>query len=166
MLAVVALGANLGSPIIALNKAIRQLGHLPMSKIVARSSFYRSRPVDWSTQPDYINKVVLVETCLAPTALLNLLQNIEHKLGRRRGVRQGLRWGPRNIDLDIISYGNRFISTNRLTIPHISADKRIFVLKPLAEIAPQLIIPGKGRVCELLTALGDDKTCRKIGDKK
>lgn len=166
MLATVALGANLGSPIITINKAVLQLSRLPATKLIAASSLYRSQPLGPATQPNYVNKVVLIETCLAPTALLNRLQNIERKFGRQQNVRQGLRWGPRNIDLDIISYGNKSIRTNRLTIPHSSVSKRLFVLKPLAEIAPQLPIPGKGKVCELLVALGDDKTCRRMGDGK
>ena len=164
MLATVALGANLGSPIITLNRAIKQIARLPTSKLIARSGAYRSRPLGPSTQPDYVNRVVMIETCLAPLALLNRLQNIERKFGRRQGVRQGLRWGPRNLDLDIISYGNKFIRSKKLTIPHTSVDKRLFVLKPLAEIAPQLFIPGKGKVCDLLAALEDDKSCRKIGN--
>ena len=164
MLTAVSLGANLGSPIAALNAATRQLACLPASKLIACSSAYRSRPLGPKRQPDYINSVILIETCLAPIALLNYLQGIERKFERRRGVRQGLRWGPRNIDLDIIAYGDKSIRSKNLTIPHQSADKRIFVLKPLAEIAPQLSLPGKGKVCELLAALGDDKTCWKINN--
>ena len=79
-------------------------------------------------------------------------------------MRQGLRWGPRSIDLDIISYGSKSIRSKRLIIPHQCIDKRIFVLKPLAEIAPRLSIPGKGKVCDLLAALGDDKACRRISN--
>ena len=166
MLAAIALGANLGSPITTLSAAIRKVACLPASRLIARSSVYRSCPLGPSRQPDYINRVILIETCLAPLALLNYLQNIEQKLGRRRGVRQALRWGPRNIDLDIIAYGNKSICSKNLTIPHQSADQRLFVLKPLAEIAPQLSLPGKGKVCDLLATLGDDKTCRRIGNAK
>ena len=161
---VIALGANLGSPIITLNRAIQKIADLPTSKLINCSSSYRSCPSGPSAQPDYINKVILVETCLAPLALLNRLQDIEQKFGRRRGVRQGLRWGPRNIDLDIISYGDKLICSKRLTIPHPLADSRLFVLKPLAEIAPQLTIPGKGKVCDLLAALGDDNSCWRISN--
>ena len=162
MLAAVALGANLGSPITTLNQAARQLASLPATKLIAGSSLYRSYPLGPPIQPSYMNQVILIQTCLAPLALLHHLQDIERKFGRRQGVRQGLRWGPRNIDLDIISYANKSIRTKHLTIPHRCADKRLFVLKPLAEIAPQLTLPGKGRVSDLLAALGDNKTCRKI----
>ena len=161
---VIALGANLGSPTITLNRAIQKIADLPTSKLINCSSSYRSRPLGPSTQPDYTNRVILVETCLAPLALLNRLQDIERKFGRRRGVRQGLRWGPRNIDLDIISYGDKLIHSKRLTIPHPLVDSRLFVLKPLAEIAPQLSIPGKGKVCDLLTTLGDDNSCWRINN--
>ena len=164
MLAAIALGANLGSPIAALNAATKKVARLPASRLVACSSAYRSRPLGPRQQPDYINSVILIETCLAPIALLKYLQDIEQKFGRRRGVRQGLRWGPRNIDLDIIAYGNKSIRSKNLTVPHQSADKRLFVLKPLAEIAPQLSLPGKGKVCDLLAALGDDKTCQRISN--
>ena len=162
MLAAIALGANLGSPITTMRTAIAKVACLPSSRLIACSGVYRSRPQGPSRQPDYINGVILIETCLAPLALLNHLQAIERKLGRRQGVRQGLRWGPRNIDLDIIAYGNKSLNSKNLTIPHQSADKRLFVLKPLAEIAPRLSLPGKGKVCDLLATLGDDKTCRRI----
>lgn len=164
MLTAIALGANLGSPRTSLSRAIRQIARLPESRLIACSSAYQSRPLGPSAQPDYINRAVLIETCLAPLVLLDYLQNIERKLGRRRGVRQGLRWGPRNIDLDIISYGDKSICSKRLTIPHRALAERLFVLKPLAEIAPRLLIPGQGKVCDLLDALADDKSCRKIGN--
>ena len=162
MLAAIALGANLGSPITQLRVAIAKVACLPSSRLIACSSVYRSRPQGPLGQPNYVNGVILIETCLAPLALLNHLQALERKLGRRQGVRQGLRWGPRNIDLDIIAYGNKSLNSKNLTIPHQSADKRIFVLKPLAEIAPQLSLPGKGKVGDLLAALEDDKTCHRI----
>ena len=164
MLAAIALGANLGSPITQLRVAIAKVARLPSSRLIACSGVYRSRPEGPSGQPNYVNRVILIETCLAPLALLNHLQAIERKLGRRRGVRQGLRWGPRNIDLDIITYGNKSLNSKNLTIPHQAADRRIFVLKPLAEIAPRLLLPGKGKAGDLLAALGDDKTCRRISN--
>ena len=162
MLAAIALGANLGAPTTTLSAAIKEVSRLPASRLIARSSSYRSRPQGPLRQPDYINRVILIETCLAPLALLKHLQSIERKFGRQRGVRQGLHWGPRNIDLDIIAYGNKSIHGKRLIVPHQSADKRLFVLKPLAEIAPRLSLPGKGKVCDLLAALRDDGTCRRI----
>jgi len=162
MLVAIALGANLGAPLVSLKRAGRRIAQLPASKLIAESSAYRSRPLGTVMQADYINKVVLIESCLAPLALLHSLQAIEQHCGRRRGVRQGLRWGPRNIDLDIIAYGNKRISSKALTIPHPSAAQRIFVLKPLAEIAPQLWLPGKGKVCDLLAALGDAQICQRV----
>jgi len=162
MLAAIALGANLGAPLVTLKRVVRLIARLPASQLLAESSAYRSRPLGPLMQPDYINKVVLLESCLAPLALLHSLQAIERRCGRRRGVRQGLRWGPRNIDLDIIAYGDKCITSKHLTIPHPAAHQRIFVLKPLAEIAPQLWLPGKGRVGELLAALGDESVCRKV----
>ena len=161
MLAAIALGANLNAPEATIAQAIQYLKRLRATKLVACSSLYYSRPQGPSIQPDYVNMVVLVRTTLAPSVLLSCLQDIEKRLGRSRGVRPGLRWGPRTIDLDIIIYGNKVINTKRLTIPHKQAHKRSFVLHPLAEIGAQLVIPGKGTVSELLAELKDNLVYRK-----
>ena len=161
MLVAIALGANLNAPEATITQAIQYLKRLRATKFVACSSLYYSRPQGPGIQPDYVNMVVLVRTTLAPPLLLRCLQNIEKRLGRSRGGKPGLRWGPRTIDLDIIVYGNKVINTKRLTIPHKQAHKRSFVLRPLAEISAQLVIPGKGTVSELLARLEDNLVYRK-----
>ena len=161
MLAAIALGANLNSPEATIAQAIQYLKRLRVTKLVACSSLYYSRPQGPGIQPDYVNMMVLVRTTLAPQVLLSCLQDIEKRLGRSRGVRPGLRWGPRAIDLDIIVYGNKVINTKQLSIPHKQAHKRSFVLHPLAEIGAQLAIPGKGTVSELLAQVEDNLVYRK-----
>lgn len=161
MLVAIALGANLNFPEATLAKAIKNIRRLRSTKLVACSSLYYSHPQGPKTQPDYVNMAVLVQTTLAPLALLDCLQNIEKRLGRNNSGRSGLRWGPRTIDLDIIVYGNKIINTQRITVPHAQAHKRSFVLQPLAEIDSQLVIRDKGTVSELLTKLEDNLVYRK-----
>jgi 2-amino-4-hydroxy-6-hydroxymethyldihydropteridine diphosphokinase len=98
-------------------------------------------------QPDYVNAVMAVETCLTPVDLLHCLQHIEKKHGR---VRLGERWGARTLDLDVLIYGESILDLPELTVPHIGIAERSFVLYPLYEIAPQLLIPGKGIVADLI----------------
>jgi 2-amino-4-hydroxy-6-hydroxymethyldihydropteridine diphosphokinase len=97
-------------------------------------------------QPDYINAVAKLETLLTPQALLDAMLAIERAHGRIRGA---TRWGPRTLDLDLLAYGDRVIAEPRLTVPHVGIAERPFVLLPLAEIAPDYLIPVKGRVGEL-----------------
>lgn len=143
----VGLGSNLDGPKERVLRALAQLEALPDTRLVARSRPYRSLPLGPADQPDYVNAVAALETTLAPLELLDHLQEIERGQGRVRGPE---RWGPRNLDLDLLLYGNCVLTTERLTLPHPGLSNRNFVLYPLAEIAPSLEIPGHGPLTELL----------------
>ena len=147
-LAYVGLGANLGEPRQQLEEALTAIGGLPRTRIAARSSFYRSAPVGYEAQPDFVNAVAALDTGLAPGELLEGLQGIERRHGRERSFPNA----PRTLDLDILLYGEERIARPGLTVPHPRMHQRAFVLCPLAEIAPQLEIPGKGKVSDLLAS--------------
>ncbi len=152
-LAYVALGANLGSPIVTINAAIGHLDGIPLSRRLAGSSLYRTAPVGLKHQPDFINAVVTLETELPAQELLDQLFAIEAHFGRQRSVRNA----PRTLDLDLLLYGDRVLDTPALMLPHPRMHERAFVLAPLAEIAPGLDIPGQGRVADLLAACADQR---------
>lgn len=128
-------------------RALHELDGIAASRCTARSSLYRSDPMGPADQPDYINAVAALETALQPQALLEALQDIEQAHGR---VRQGLRWGPRTLDLDLLMYDQQQIDTPQLQVPHPGLHERPFVLYPLAEIEPQLVIPGRGTLEQLM----------------
>jgi 2-amino-4-hydroxy-6-hydroxymethyldihydropteridine diphosphokinase len=153
--AFVALGANLGDARGALDAAFVALAALPGTQLRAASSLYRSAPID-SAGPDYLNAVVLIDTCLAPHVLLRELQRIEQVHGRDRPYRNA----PRTLDLDLLLYGARRIATKALSVPHPRLHERAFVLQPLAELAPQLVVPGLGPVGELLPRVADQRIDR------
>jgi 2-amino-4-hydroxy-6-hydroxymethyldihydropteridine diphosphokinase len=132
----VGLGANLGDAAATVRAAFEALNELPHTACVARSSLYRSAPVD-AQGADYINAVAQLRTGLLPTALLKQLQAIEERFGRKRPYRNA----PRTLDLDLLLYGSRRIATPLLTVPHPRMRERAFVLVPLAEIAPELTLP-------------------------
>lgn len=157
-LAAIAVGANLGRAHDNVARAMEYVGALDATHLCARSSLYRSCAEGPPGQPDYINAVVLVETRLTPLALLDELQRLERLFGRERAER----WGPRTLDLDVLTYGDEVIADRRLTVPHPRAHRRSFVLKPLAEIAPELVVPGRGPVARLLGDLPDTNACRKV----
>lgn len=136
----IGVGSNLGNPVEKAKKAIEALKKIDASLLVSASSLYCSKPMGPSDQPDYINAVVKLETSLTPLALLDVLQEIELKQGR---VRKDERWGPRTLDLDILLIDNLEINNERLTVPHYGMCDREFVLYPLFEIAPELILPNK-----------------------
>ena len=143
------LGSNLDSPIEQLKLALHTLNHSPGIALEQTSSFYRSKPVGPQDQPDFINAVACIKCELAPHSLLQALQEIELRQGRKRTVR----WGARTLDIDILLYDQRVIETPSLCIPHREMTKRAFVLAPLAEINPRLSLPdGKG-IQQLLNAL-------------
>lgn len=139
----VALGANLTDPVAQLNSACKALAELEIVNSIDGlnslniSPYYRSTPMGEIEQPDYVNAVVCFETLLTPIGLLDALQKIENEQGRLRLER----WGPRTLDLDILLYDNQTISTPRLVLPHYDMKQRSFVLIPLADIAPTLILP-------------------------
>ena len=150
--AFVGLGANLGDARATLDAAFSALAQLPSTELSAASSIYRSAPID-SSGPDYLNAVILLRTGLSATVLLAELQRIEQSHGRERPYRNA----PRTLDLDLLIYGRQRIETPVLTVPHPRLHERAFVLKPLAEIAPQLEIPGRGRVGDWLAAVADQR---------
>jgi 2-amino-4-hydroxy-6-hydroxymethyldihydropteridine diphosphokinase len=143
----IGLGSNLDQPERQVQLALEALAELPETVVTAHSSLYRSEPLGPPGQPDYINAVAALETGLSPLDLLAALQGIEARQGR---VREGERWGPRPLDLDILLYGEQVSDDPRLTLPHPGLYERNFVLYPLAEIAPGLSIPGKGPLEVLL----------------
>ena len=153
--AYIGLGANLGDPQAALHEAIEALAALPASVLRASSSFYRSAPID-AIGPDFLNAVVQLDTHLAPHALLAALQRIEQVHGRERPYRNA----PRTLDLDLLLYADHVIETPALTVPHPRLHERAFVLRPLAEIAPQLLVPGRGCVADLLAPLAGQRIDR------
>jgi 2-amino-4-hydroxy-6-hydroxymethyldihydropteridine diphosphokinase len=145
--AFIGIGANLGDPAAQVREACARLARdLPDSRLVARSSLYRNAPMGPQDQPDYVNAVARVLTRLDPGALLAELQRIETAMGRRR---DGTRWGPRLLDLDILLYGTMRINEPGLHIPHPGIAERDFVLFPLRELAPDLEIPDRGTVAQL-----------------
>ncbi|HLS93372.1 MAG TPA: 2-amino-4-hydroxy-6-hydroxymethyldihydropteridine diphosphokinase [Microbacterium sp.] len=146
---VVALGANLGDTRAALDEAVRELRALPLTSKVVCSTPIASVAVTLDgpdpSKPGYLNAVALVETRLAPSILLEALHAIEERHGRVRRER----WGDRTLDLDLIAYGDVTSDDPRLTLPHPRAHERDFVLAPWAEVDPDAILPGRGRVARL-----------------
>ncbi|QXP84480.1 2-amino-4-hydroxy-6-hydroxymethyldihydropteridine diphosphokinase [Methylococcus sp. Mc7] len=145
--AYIGLGGNLGDAAETVRTARRAIGTAPGVRELAFSSLYRSAPMGPSGQPDYVNAVMAVATTLAPPELLQALQRIEQTHGR---VRTGERWGPRTLDLDLLLYDDLVLDTETLTIPHPGIAEREFVLYPLAEIAPDLHVPSRGPLRELV----------------
>lgn len=148
----IGLGANLGDARAALAAAFGELGALPASTLLRRSSLYRSAPID-SSGPDYLNAVAELETALAPHALLARLQAIEQGHGRQRPYRNA----PRTLDLDLLLVGDLVLTTPELLLPHPRLHERAFVLQPLAELAPRLWVPGRGEVGALLAGVADQR---------
>jgi len=155
--AYIGLGANLQDPPAQVRRALAAIGAEPGVRMVAQSSFYRSAPLGPGDQPDYCNAVCAVETTLDPDALLTRLHAIERALGRERPP---VRWAPRLIDLDLLHYEGVQCATKRLTLPHPELHRRNFVVVPLAELAPDLALPGAGIVANLATALGREGLAR------
>lgn len=143
--AYVALGANLGRPEAQVRAGFEELAMLPNTRLNAVSSLYRSAPVGHVDQPDFVNAVAAIETALSARDLLDALLDIERRYGRVRDFPNA----PRTLDLDIILYGSAGVNEPGLTIPHPRMSERAFVLVPLAEIAPDAIVPGGGRVADL-----------------
>jgi 2-amino-4-hydroxy-6-hydroxymethyldihydropteridine diphosphokinase len=144
--AYVALGSNQNGPQAQIRMAVEELAMLPDTRLGAVSSLYRSAPVGYLEQPDFVNAVALIETALAPAPLLDALLAIEGRHARVRSFPNA----PRTLDLDLVLYAQREIEEPGLTLPHPRMHERAFVLVPLAEIAPDLIVPGRGRLSELL----------------
>ena len=154
--AYVALGANLGDPTATVLAAFAALANLPESRVARCSSLYRTAPVGILSQPDFVNAVALLETTLAPEALLDALLDIEARFGRIRRERNG----PRTLDLDLLLYDDIELDLPRLTLPHPRLHLRAFVLLPLAEVAPDLAIPRRGSVAAWLPAVANQGIVR------
>jgi 2-amino-4-hydroxy-6-hydroxymethyldihydropteridine diphosphokinase len=151
--AVIGLGANLGDPGAQLRTAIAAIGRIADTRVLAVSSFYRTAPVGYLAQPEFVNAAVAVETTLAPRALLDALQAIEAAAGRERRFKDA----PRTLDLDILLYDERVADEPGLTIPHPRLHERAFALAPLVEIAPDAVVPGHGRAADLLARCAAQK---------
>ena len=143
--AYIALGSNLGDPMHQLRSALRELAALPRTRLVRESSFYRNPPEGGLDQPAFVNAVAEIETGASPRDLLDCLLAIERAHGRKREYPNA----PRTLDLDIALYGDRLIEEPGLTIPHPRMLRRPFVMVPLAEIAPDAVVPGHGRAADL-----------------
>jgi 2-amino-4-hydroxy-6-hydroxymethyldihydropteridine diphosphokinase len=154
--AFVALGSNqagdLANASAQLHAALTALNELAFSRLRRVSSFYATPAWGDSAQPDYVNAVCELHTELAPAALLSALQAIENQQGRMRDAAR--RYGPRTLDLDLLTYGGARLNTTELTLPHPRMHERAFVLVPLLEIAPALEIPGHGKAAAFLAILG------------
>ena len=141
------LGSNQQQPMDQLTEALGRLTETKGIGILRTSSFYRTPPWGDEQQDDFINAVVQIETSLEPLNLLGELKTIENLMGRKRS---GRRWGPRLIDIDLLLYGDQQLYMDELEVPHPRMHERAFVLIPLAELDPELDIPGRGSVENLL----------------
>ena len=149
--AYVALGSNLQQPQVQVSQALRELGQLSQTRVTAHSSLYRTAPVGYDDQPDFINAVARVETTLAPLALLRALLALEDTHGRERPFPNA----PRVLDLDLLLYDDVHMQTPELILPHPRMQDRGFVMLPLAEIAPDLQIGAHGVARDLAAACQD-----------
>lgn len=147
MKVVIALGSNIGDTKANLDLALTMLREATDVKQV--SSYYSTKPVGYTDQPDFLNAVCIIETELPAMALLAMLQGIEKVMGRERKIK----WGPRTIDLDIIQYGDLISKAEELTLPHPRAHERKFVLEPWHEIEPDAILLTHGKISDLLNSI-------------
>lgn len=148
--AYVGLGSNLDGPEQRIRHALRALDGIARTRLVRHSRLYRTAPWGRAGQPDFVNAVAELSTALSPRELLNALLAIEREQGRRR---DDTRWGPRTLDLDLLSHGDAEIAEPGLALPHPRIAERAFVLLPLAEIAPDFAIAGAGRARDLLAGV-------------
>jgi 2-amino-4-hydroxy-6-hydroxymethyldihydropteridine diphosphokinase len=148
--AYVGLGANLGDRSAMLRAAVEALRREPALTVVAVSSISETDPVDYLDQPAFLNAAVALDTALTPRELLDLLLAIEGRLGR---TREGPRFGPRTIDLDLLLYGEEQVDEPGLEVPHPRLHERLFALEPLLELDPALVLPGRGPLKEIVAGL-------------
>ena len=151
--AYVGLGANLGEPRRQLNEAIIAMSGLPETRLARHSSFYRTAPVGFENQPEFLNAVAVLDTRLAPGVLLEGLLGIERRHHRERSFPNA----PRTLDLDLLLFGDEQIARPGLTVPHPRMHERAFVLRPLLELDSEVSIPGKGRASAFLAACASQK---------
>lgn len=155
-IAYIGLGSNLADPVAQIRRALQALNTLPQTQLLAQSSLYRSAPVGYLDQPDFINAVAKVETGLGAHALLDALLALEQVNGRTREFLNA----PRTLDLDVLLYDDLQHHEHGLTVPHPQMHKRAFVLRPLLEIAPECEIPGMGRAAQAMRACADQSLQR------
>jgi 2-amino-4-hydroxy-6-hydroxymethyldihydropteridine diphosphokinase len=148
--AYVGLGANLGDRSAMLRAALEQLDAEPGVRLVAVSAIRETQPVGYLDQPQFLNAAAAIDTDLPPRELLDRLLGIERRLGR---TREGPRFGPRTIDLDLLLYGEERVDEPGLAVPHPRLHERLFVLEPLSDLDATLIVPGKGPLSEILAGL-------------
>ena len=146
--AYIGLGSNLADREGTIEQAVGLLGAEPGIEVVSVSSLRETEPWGRVAQPAFLNGAVALETTLEPRALLGVLLDVERRLGRVRDER----WGPRTIDLDLLLYGDVVLDEPGLTVPHPLLHERAFVLEPLQELDPELAVPGRGSVADLLAA--------------
>ncbi len=159
VLAAIGLGSNLDNPAEQVRRALMALAEqVPQTRLLKASSLYSSKPQGPQDQPDFVNACALVETRLSAEALLAQLQRLEAQQGKLKRRH----WGERVIDLDLLLYGEVVIDLPHLKVPHPWMTRRDFVLKPLAEIAPDMMIPGEGTVLAALQALDETFLCERI----
>jgi 2-amino-4-hydroxy-6-hydroxymethyldihydropteridine diphosphokinase len=144
--AIVGIGANLGDAVVQVRSAIDAVAGLPGTSLVAASSLYRTAPVGYTAQPDFVNAAALIETKLAPRALLDALRAVEARFGRGRAFKDA----PRTLDLDLLLYDGLQIDEPGLVVPHPRLHERAFALAPVVEIDPECVIPGRGPANEWL----------------
>jgi 2-amino-4-hydroxy-6-hydroxymethyldihydropteridine diphosphokinase len=153
--AFIGLGANLGDRAREIESAGAEIAALATTVLVARSALYASAPLD-APGGEYLNAVAHVRTALAPLELLRALQAIESRHGRLRPFAGA----PRTLELDLLLYGDIVLASDELTLPHPRLHERAFVLVPLAEIAPGLVVPGRGRVVDLCAAVSSQRVAK------
>lgn len=146
----IGIGANMNDPVKQVKQAINRLSALPLTQMICSSSLYQTKPMGPQYQNDYINAVSQVKTQLDPFGLLHELQTIENEQGRQRN---GTRWGPRTLDLDLLLFNNQTIEHANLTVPHYGIKERGFVLVPLFEIAPKLHLPDGSSIERLVNRI-------------
>lgn len=149
--ALIALGGNLDRPVQRLLKVMAELDDLPHTQLLRVSSLYRTAPVGYAEQPDFINAVALDETALPPQALMSELLAMEARHGRRRTLHNG----PRTLDLDMLMHGGLLLDDSFVTLPHPRMHERAFVLTPLLEVEPECVIPRHGAARQLLAVCAD-----------
>jgi 2-amino-4-hydroxy-6-hydroxymethyldihydropteridine diphosphokinase len=145
----IGLGGNLGDPVQTLRQAIAALGGLAGTQLLRASSLWRTAPLGHTQQPDFVNAVAEVGSTLAPRALLQELLALEQRFGRERSFANA----PRTLDLDLLLFGDLIVEEAGLTLPHPRMHERAFVLAPLIELAPECVIPGRGRAADCLERL-------------
>jgi 2-amino-4-hydroxy-6-hydroxymethyldihydropteridine diphosphokinase len=158
--AAIGLGGNLGDAAATLREAFQALDQLPGTRVLRASPLYRTPAWGNTDQPDFVNAAAVVETTLPARVLLDALLELERRFGRRREA--GAQWGPRTLDLDVLLYGDAVLDEPGLRVPHPRLHERAFALLPLALIAPDMEVPGRGRVAALLAGV-DASGCIEAG---